>query len=118
MSLKFPSFGFKESPGNYVAAVWEESGTTPVGGQPWCMKTTHQRDYEDNDTSYSMTLGPLSFYHSSDCGRDWASIHSTVTYKDPASGKEFKASNTSEAGRSGEKSNSKDVADRDQVIAG
>ena len=114
--LKFPNFGYKESPGNYVAGVWEQSGLTPIGKQRWTMKTNHQRDCEDNDTTYTLTLGSLEFAYAQDRGRDWHSDTTSITVTNPKTYQRFKISTTQGGGRSGAGEEKSEMEAKKEVV--
>uniref|UniRef100_A0A7S1L6R4 Uncharacterized protein n=1 Tax=Neobodo designis TaxID=312471 RepID=A0A7S1L6R4_NEODS len=67
------------SPGNYVAATHKESGATPKG-LPWEASATHCRDLEDDDRSWTLTIGNMRVSESDDRGRDWASRSYSVSH--------------------------------------
>mmetsp|Transcript_24262 Transcript_24262/g.67967 ORF Transcript_24262/g.67967 Transcript_24262/m.67967 type:complete len:150 (+) Transcript_24262:84-533(+) len=106
--------GRTRSPGNYKEGVWEKKGRTRVGRQPWECTTVHCKDSEDENTCWTVKIGDLSFHHTQDYGRDYATDEVSITHPEAGT-----VSSSDASGRDGHSSHETqgDVGPLREVIA-
>ena len=105
--LSFPPFDKKK----------EQSGKTPVGDQAWSMRVSFYSDTDDSSVTHWFTLGPLSFYHSDDQGRDSASTTDSVSYSQNP-GESVSVSIREEQNRVGSYETKKNFDKKKEVVEG